>query len=283
MTHTECAEHAAMKSVHAFVFSWPGWEENARRIACNLLGCVDRLTVIYKTEDANLEHGAGQWVRIPDDWYYGMQCRKSMELFSCDVMVHVQADAECEDWPRLISRCRHAFRDHPQVGIWSPDVFHTSHTPDRTGIWPIDHDLLAVTNTDGVVWAISKDIVAWMKTLDYSCNNMGWLISEAAAAHAFTNNRLVLLDLGVKVTHPKGSGYDRNVARKQSEVFLKQLSSTEIVQIKWMSATKRMRNSPASLLRRFVGRVSDNPDRWMAVGAVSRSRPRLFERSEQVR
>lgn len=217
-----------MPSVHAFILSWPGWEEAARDIAASLAGHVDHLTVFHKTDVATIETSPGDWLRIPSEDYYGAQFRRTLDLNRGDVMLHVQADARHDDWPWLASRCRNAFAMIADLGVWSPDVYHSWYTPRITQVSKLrGEEVVAVTATDGVVWALSSRVVEPMKRLDYEMNNLGWGLTEGAAAVATTHNLSVAMDLSLKVAHPQGSGYNRAEALRQQRAFLGQLSPAQ--------------------------------------------------------
>lgn len=229
-------------SIHAFVFCWPGKEAGAHYIAKSIAGHVDYLTVLYKNNNDRIENGPGDWRKIPNEWFYGRQFKKSLDLNKGNIMLHIQADAKFDDWPSIISKCKNSFDCFPNVGVWAPNVYHTVWTPEVTSICELRHnEILAITATDGVVWALSSAVIDRLKMLDYDMNKFGWGISEAAGAFAFTNNMLVLMDLSVKVEHPKGSGYCNIEAFEQVKVFIDQLSATERVQFNWVHLTKIIR------------------------------------------
>ena len=212
-------------AVHAFVFCWPGWEAAAHHVARALDGRADHLTVLYKNDSGMDEAGPGEWLRVPSERFYGWQFAESLRLNRGDVMLHVQADASFGDWPLLVERCRETFGAFPELGVWSPNVYHSLYTPRRVQVGALrDGEIAVVTTTDGVVWALSSAVVERLGLLDYSDNNLGWGLTETAAAVAGTQGLSVAMDLTLDVEHPKGSGYDRSRAFEQSRRFQEQLS-----------------------------------------------------------
>lgn len=253
--------------LHAFVLCWPGKEPGAHQIAHAIAPHVDDLTVLYKNDTGRTEQGAGQWKKIPSDWFYGRQFKETLDLNRGDIMLHIQADAGFHDWPSIIRKCRDSFKRFPNVGVWAPNVYHTIWTPAITAICPLPgHDILAVTMTDGIVWALSSPVINRMKMLDYGMNNFGWGVSEAACAFAFTNNMLVLMDVSVKVDHPEGSGYCKAGALEGAKTFLRQLSPAELVQFHWVHLTKSIREKPLrrwerplNTLKQALGEIQGRP------------------------
>jgi hypothetical protein len=215
-------------SVHAFIFCWPGWEASAHHISGEIEGTVQHLTVLYKNDRGVTEAGPGDWRKIPSERFYGWQFRESLDLNRGDVMLHVQADAHSSDWPRLVARCRQTFGTQETLGVWTPNVYHSWYTPRLTRLAGDPTDgTVPVTLTDGVVWALSADVVSALKPFDFSSNNIGWGLTETAAAVAATRNRAVAMDLTLKVDHPRGSGYDRTKALSEAKVFADQLSAAQ--------------------------------------------------------
>jgi hypothetical protein len=215
-------------SIHAFIFCWPGWEASAHHISREIKNRVQHLTVLYKNDRDVTEAGPGDWRKIPSERFYGWQFRESLDINRGDVMLHVQADAHYSDWPKLVARCQHTFSHQQMLGVWSPNVYHSWYTPrlTRLAVEPTD-GTVPVTLTDGVVWALSADVIGALKPLDFSSNNIGWGLTETAAAVAVTRNRTVAMDLTLKVVHPRGSGYDRTKALSEAKVFADQLSAAQ--------------------------------------------------------
>lgn len=222
-----------MKTVHAFVICWPGKEESAEIIASSLMGGDDRVTVIYSTADGSRRSGSGEWVQVPNDWFYGRKFRRSAELSAADITLQIQADVSCNDWRRLIDRCRHVHETLPDVGVWGPEVTYTPwDTWSIEIVRDLDKQLSFVVQTDGVCWSFSKPVLERLKELQYEMNNLGWGVEWAAALYAHTNSLMVVRDLSVEVFHPPGTGYSRGEADKQMAAFIGQLSPQEQVAYK---------------------------------------------------
>ena len=225
-------------ALHAFVISWTGREAAAAMIAEALQPAVERLTVVYSRATGEDLHGAGDWQRVPDDWFYGRKFEACLGGFEGEVMLQVQADALCEDWPRLAARCRNAFARVPNLGVWAPRIEHmpltpelASQSPPFTTIMRYDgSELESVSHTDGVVWACRASVAARLRRLDYKVNNYGWGIEKAAICHAMSHAGLVLQDAGLRVGHRTGRGYPQHEAARQLRDFSRQLTPAERVQ-----------------------------------------------------
>jgi len=229
--------------IHAFVVCWPGKEASAHAIAAAIESSVDRLTVLYKNDTGIDETGAGDWVRFPNEWYYGRQFLHCLNLCDGDAMLQIQADAGFDNWPLLVDRFRWALANVHDMGIWTPNLYHTWYTPNLTEICKIWGDeLSSVVVSDGVVWGLRRPVINGMLGLDYSRTNIGWGIAEAAAAITNRDGRIIVMDNTLLVDHPQGSAYDRTEALTQSNAFVSQLSLSEQSYVHWINVTCVARN-----------------------------------------
>lgn len=217
-------------NIHGMVFCWPGQEQNTIDIVHALSGHVDRLTVIDATASAIPSPGQCDWVKVDPSYYFGMKFCSALKVFDGDVLLQVQADASCDDWPALAARCRHVFGLNG-LGIWAPDVNYSDwdngivHLAD-TG----DPSLKLVTQTDCIVWAMSRAVVERMRQLDYTKNNLGWGVDWAAIAYCYASKLAVIRDVSICVRHPQSTGYVKSTAAEQMNAFLGQLDSSEKIQ-----------------------------------------------------
>lgn len=219
---------SAPPALHAVILSWDGKYDDAHAIARAVqpaLGPRDRLSVIFSNQADAPETGPGDWVRVPQSWYFGAKFARSLVLArDAPLMLQIQADAICDDWPALIGRLRDAARVHPRLGIWAPDLDWTPYpaavaVEARAGDGPLCH----VTQTDGVVWALSRRLMDRLAALDYGANNLGWGIDYVAATLARRTGLSVLRDTGLVVDHPQTRGYSDTGAADQMAAFLDQL------------------------------------------------------------
>lgn len=247
------------KKLHVFVICWTGWEEASRRIARALEKSVDFLTVIYSNKAGSTETGAGEWIQVPDDWFYGRKFEKSLELNAGDIMLHITADAHSDDWPALAHRCRELHKLHENLAVWAPDIDHTDWHTEIVRMGSLeDPRLLLVSQTDSIVWSLSGPVLERMPQLAYDMNNLGWGIDWLAISHAKSRRLLVIRDLSVKVLHPAGTAYHYGGAEEQMHAFLAQMTPPERRQFQKLSAfsTWERRNAPRRGLRRFAGSIA---------------------------
>lgn len=248
--------------IHAFVISWQGWDAAAARIARELAPHVHVLTVIHSDPSGTAPPGSQGWEIVPNSHFYGLKFRRSLDLLAGDVMLQVQADTTCDDWPLLVVAARHAFATHPALGVWAPDVNFTPMPTRLTALSPSNGPLRHVAIVDGIVWALSAAVCGRLTALDYTRNNVGWGIDWAAAAFAHATGREVLVDTSIAVGHPMSRGYETEDALGQLEEFLEGLDDHE----------RAMR----ALITGFLApRRSDHPVRDLIIGYARDRRHRL--------
>ena len=212
--------------IHLFVISWTGKREAAEAIVASA-SRADFRTVIYSNASESPEEGTGEWVSVPNAWFFGRKFERALEAFhpEADIFLLVQADAVLADWNRVIDRCREAFRDET-VGVWAPQVDYTFFTDARVVLRPSKVGWV-VAQTDGIVFSFRRSTAERLKNLDYSVCNLGWGIDWAAIVHAHTEGREAHRDTHIHVHHPKGSGYDPAIAHAQMRALLRQLTVAE--------------------------------------------------------
>jgi hypothetical protein len=195
------------------------------------------VTIVACT-DTPLQHDPELDVVLLDNSaYFGRQFEKTVEVFDGDVLLQIAADTTTESWPDMAARCAACYRSTPNLAVWSPDIDGTTWPNSRVFLYQTsDPNLIGIVQTDCIVWAMSREIVEFLKPLDYGRTPLGWGIDWAAIAHAYSNNQRVLRDLSVKVHHRiGGSGYDRTEADRQKNHFLSALSDDDRIQLLMMS------------------------------------------------
>lgn len=214
--------------VHVCIIAWPQTNRAAQGIAASLSAHADQLTVAYSTSDGEPLGGAGDWVQVPDTSFYGPKHEAGLRRHRGGVLLQIQADASCADWPALLARCRHVHRQHEVVGIWSADVTHSPYvTGDVVLMRTTDPHLHAVSLTDAIVWSLAPQVVSRLLMFDYQGNNYGWGIDVAAAAFGYSRGLVSVRDTSLHVHHPASRGYPAQAAHAQMREFLQQLSLPE--------------------------------------------------------
>jgi hypothetical protein len=212
--------------IHAFLISWTGQELNAYKLSNELVTYVDRLTVIFSDEFGSHQTGAGEWIRVSNDWFFGKKFAECIKLFSGDIFFQVQADASFPRWGALIESCKQAHKG--DVGVWAPDINFTPWVTEVVKLLDGPTRTAAhVMQTDGIVWSLDKRVVNRIRALDLQDNNFGWGIDWAAVAFSYASRLQVLRERAFTVSHPRGSGYSGAQAQAQMVRFFQQLSPLE--------------------------------------------------------
>ena len=216
-----------------FVISWQGHDDKARHIAGSIAAGQPadgglRLSVIYSNAAEAPQSGAGRWLQLPNACYFGAKFALALREFDADVLLLIQADAACDDWPALVERCRQRFAQRPKLAMWAPRIDYTPWTPARVDIRPEPlAGLTHVAHTDGIVLAYAKPLVQRLQRLDYRDNNIGWGMDWIGICHAYSRGLEVLREDALRVLHPRSRGYDTREATRQWLAFMRQMDPAE--------------------------------------------------------
>ncbi len=126
---TASAPAPAPARLDVVIISWQGQYENAAHIAHALSEAPHlRVVVIYSNAQEVPETGAGEWVQVPNAYFFGWKFRRALECIREDspATVIVQADARAADWAGLLTRCIERFEGIPNLGLWTPRISYTA-------------------------------------------------------------------------------------------------------------------------------------------------------------
>lgn len=216
--------------IHCIIISWESFYEKSKEISEKMESKVDSLTVIYSNKKNVTETGAGNWIQVPNDWFYGKKFKRSLdEIKSDEVLLLIHADAKAESWEEIVTKCRSVMINQ-SIGIWAPNVIETSWTDNRVVIANNNFENISfVTQTDGIVFSYNEKILERLKKINYENNNLGWGIDWIAICHAYVNNMLVIRDDSIMIEHKQGSGYSHHDASIQMNEFLLQMDTSEYI------------------------------------------------------
>lgn len=228
------------------IFCWPGREDDAKETQSQISKAGLPCHVVYSELSSLLpSHSVpSDWIKVPDDWYFGRKLMFVLEFFNYDVLLQVQADASYSDWSTLVARLFSAFNDPKpyEVGVWAPDLDYTFW---RSPEVDIGRDpkagLKFVMQTDTTCWALSAEIQRFLRTTPLVLNNIGWGVDWAAISYAYTSGKVVCRDECIKIFHPQGSNYARDEARLLEVSFIRSLPVELQVQIRILSELTRSR------------------------------------------
>lgn len=238
-------------SLHVMVISWPGQHENAARIANELAGCAEHVSIVYSDPDSQLEpRAACELIRRPNHLFFGDKFKACVDFCRGDLMLLIHADCTCDDWQGLLGKCRHAYSLDLNVGIWSPLVNYTAFDLALTEVVAIGNSSLStVVFVDAIVWCISAPIIGRMRQLRFDDNIYGWGVSPLGCAYALSHNMTIVVDKSVPVSHPRESGYSVAEAKMQSKKFRDQFSLMELIQARQRASHMTLRAQALNKLR----------------------------------
>lgn len=205
--------------IQACVFNWAGQEQSAKALEQQLR---ELCPVEVVNTDPTVESRHPSWHHLGSDAYFTALWNRALDLFDADVLLNVQADASFTRFGEMLERCRFAMREHG-CGVYAPNVDYTPWTYRRGRLKAIDADLFEVGQTDGICWAIARDVLQRTPRLDPKINKFGWGIDWVTIAAARQLGKKVVRDYRFTVAHPHKTGYDKEKAQRQFETVLETL------------------------------------------------------------
>jgi hypothetical protein len=148
-----------------------------------------------------------------------VQWNRALGLFDGDVIFHMQADAQCDDFERLFERATALFR-RGDVGVYEPDVDYSPYRYDTSLLQAVADDEYEVPITDQTCWLVAGDVLRELGPVEVSVNRYGWGISAAVAAVCRLQRKLCVRDYGVSVVHPRSRGYPAGIAASERDAYL---------------------------------------------------------------
>jgi hypothetical protein len=211
-----------------YVISWPAVQDRAYEIARTLESAGHDVTTIYSGNSEVPTTCPGKWIRVSQKDFFGDRCERILQLITNEIVLIIHADTNCSDWLALANRCAELFLSHREIGIWSPTIDNTPWRNEEVYIADFEKTgLIAVMQTDGIVFALRREICARLSSFSFKQNSLGWGIDWAAICFAYSHNLIAVRDLSCFVTHQKGTGYSQPKAMKDMEKFLDQQTFQE--------------------------------------------------------
>lgn len=241
----------AAPSLHTFIVSWTGKHEKASMIARAVMTQSSAVTVVYSDGDEkNTPKFPCPSLRRPNALLWEDKFRAALHACRSELMLIIHSDCETDNWAAVPAACKKAYADHPRTGVWCPLIDGTIYNINHTLIHNIkDTPYSVVTQTDGIVFAISRPIMERMKKATLDKNPHGWGIDTMVNCYSYSKGLLSLVDHSVPVHHPRGSGYDRTTAHAQMHTFLEQLSPEEEIIYHFMRTVQRYASDAHKLKR----------------------------------
>ena len=147
-------------------------------------------------------------------------------------MLVIHADCTCDDWNKLVEQAITVITGPMPIGVWSPHIVSGMRFGlERVFIAELENSTMSVVSRiDGLVFALSPEVVLRMRRASYVGNVYGLGIGWMFCSFCHATGRLVVIDRSIRVHHAILRGYDAVEAWHQMHVFLRQLSTEEKIQ-----------------------------------------------------
>lgn len=200
-------------------------------IASAVLATANATTVVYSDPDeTRVPKFPCNALRRPNTLMWEDKFRAALLACKSDILLIIHADCESDDWSAVPTACRRAFTDVTRTGVWAPLIDGTIHNINKVQVNDLAGTPYAlVTQSDGIVFAMSRPILERMKKADLTKNPYGWGIDTMVNCCCHALGLFSIIDRDTAVHHPWGAGYERDKAMAGMKVFLQQLTPEEEV------------------------------------------------------
>lgn len=231
--------------IEAFIFSWNKVHKNVSGLVPILEKFNFENLYVISSGKHPYSYEKAKLIEISSDSFYGNQFHAATTLFKGDLMLQVQGDVTCEFKIDLEHRLREIFLN-PEIAIWTPEINFTSWNEDVAGYkvdgnryfnrkLDSDIELKDFMNPDSTFWAIRSWIISEYKNLPLHNSHFGWGIDITLAAIAFLGETRVVRDSLVNVKHPRGTGYNQDLAIEEWLSLFERLPNDIKILIKFIS------------------------------------------------
>jgi hypothetical protein len=160
---------------------------------------------------------------LPNVYYSGLLNRAyelAQPLDGATPVLFICSDVLIASPAHLVARLEQAFRN-PQVEAWAPSSLGSGFRQ----MWPrAGQRLRSASFVEGFCFAARKRLLAGLCPVDVATNALGWGLDVQLGYLAARYGGASVVDDGVEVIHPRGSGYDTAAARRQNKAWLERLS-----------------------------------------------------------
>ncbi|MBR1872557.1 MAG: hypothetical protein IJ795_05060 [Bacteroidales bacterium] len=137
-----------------------------------------------------------------------------------DWLVVLTSDLEIND--RNFARLSRGIEDISRsvnVGLYQPSNSWKGRSHHQSRCWYTGR-MRCVNFQEGWFHMVRMDLLDKVCPIDLDLNRLGWGIDLALSHFARVNGLLILVDDRVRVTHPHGSGYNKDEADRQMRAWL---------------------------------------------------------------
>ena len=203
--------------VQSFLVAWDDVRSNSKSIEKQFKKFNQDITVINSGEQKDGWKNLGD-IRYYRQMYYAL---KNFD-YSNEYLLFICGDLISDDWEKVFNRAIDVMSSYSDIHLYSPHFTYDPWNFDSTNIKVVDNDqkLSIATNTNGMMFFMHKDLVKSMLLFfDYFQYKIGWEgyvsgwgVDVVASAIAIANNKFVIRDSEIIVTHPQGSSYNHDKA-----------------------------------------------------------------------
>jgi hypothetical protein len=254
------------EDIAIFVFLWNTKDKsNVLEIFESLHRSNKYCYVLDATEENSPDHP--NWIKVDAQYYFKDKFIKALELFNqtkAKLFLHIQGDTYFHNWKYFISKLHMSFIKY-NFGVYAPLVENVcnNHQVVASRITKddksLDSSIYHVNLVDETVWSVDRYLIEIFlnnKTIfsAFEDNYYGWGFDEVFCALSYMNQKNVILDMDIRISHDISSGYDKTQANLMYRDMQKKLPDDLVNHINFLQS-KRPVSNPKKIKEFYVNHI----------------------------
>lgn len=206
--------------IQNFIFTWNQFTSNAIDIESKISNYGKTIVV-----NSNVNDKKDGWINL-NDAYFAEQWNTLVSNTDTDTdfIFNILADVSVVDFDNLFNRFKSVSSKY-EVGIYAPYADYSYHQYDLNQLYKVQDNLYEVPNTDCLCWFINKSILKNNLIFDVNTNMYGYGADWYYSAECLLQNKRVLRDYSIRVTHPPYKNYDGDKANTCFNIWFNEQTS----------------------------------------------------------
>jgi hypothetical protein len=214
-----------------YVVCWDEVFDNTVHIENELVKINSDYLIINKS---NFRSESPKWKSAKQTRYYGHffdALENFIDSTSNSIFIFNAGDSRWSDISGYTKRIEQLLETDPLIGVLSPDQTNDPFTGSGSHIQDsvVHPGLYLCTLTNGIFVAMKREIaeltyeyMKWASSngVDFYGMTSGWGLDYVYSAISYMLDKKVYKDSSVKMSHPDGSGYNYDIAAKESNIVM---------------------------------------------------------------
>jgi hypothetical protein len=214
----------SLNDISFYIFCWKKVVANSCKLYEEIKQVCPNVTIINSDETQPLDSAKYDSIQLDDSDYYGSQLQTAIKATpSGKILACLTGDIELGgNWAAILGNVV-KYINMGNIGIVAPKI-NGSEWQEKKAL--VVDDLWAVDHCDRICWFIHPQIWGNLGALEFKqLSNFGFAIHKVFTLECYAHNMISVCDYSQGLTHPDGSGYNRDEANQQMNALLNSYNS----------------------------------------------------------